>query len=209
MARFLVLFDVDSTLINEEAIEVLAEEAGVRAQVAEITEAAMRGELDFAQSLRLRVQMLEGIPESKLELVREKLTLTKGALELASAIHAKGGVAAAVSGGFNQLLEPVRMALELDFVKANDLEIVAGRLTGKVVDPIVDRPAKAAFLKTLQDQLGLPKEKTFAVGDGANDIEMIEKAGLGIAFCAKPALREHADISIDKRDLAEIIRLLP
>lgn len=209
MARFLVLFDVDSTLINEEAIEVLAEEAGVRAQVAEITEAAMRGELDFAQSLRLRVQMLAGIPQSKLELVREKLTLTHGAVELVAAIHSKGGVAAAVSGGFNQLLEPIRLALGLDFVKANDLQIESERLTGKVIEPIVDRSAKAEFLKILQDQLGLPQEKTIAVGDGANDIEMIQQAGLGIAFCAKPALREHADISIDKRDLAEIISLLP
>lgn len=209
MATFLVLFDVDSTLINEEAIEILAEEAGVQGQVAEITEAAMRGELDFSQSLKLRVQMLAGIPESKLEHVRAKLTLTPGALELVTAIHTKGGIAAAVSGGFNQLLDPIRLALELDFVKANDLEISSGKLTGKVLDPIVNRSAKAEFLKSLMQQLGLNRDRTIAVGDGANDIDMIQMAGLGIAFCAKPALREHADISIDKRDLAEIIRFLP
>lgn len=209
MARFLVVFDVDSTLINEEAIEVLAEEAGVRSEVADITAAAMRGELDFSQSLRRRVEMLAGIPQSKLDLVQTRLTLTQGALELVSAIHQKGGVAAAVSGGFHQLLEPIRLALSLDFVKANQLEVVAGKLTGKVLEPIVDRVAKAEYLQKLQNELELSKESTIAVGDGANDIEMIQRAGLGIAFCAKQILREHADVSIDTRDLAEIIKFLP
>jgi phosphoserine phosphatase len=209
VARFLVVFDVDSTLINEEAIEVLAEEAGVRSEVADITAAAMRGELDFSQSLRRRVEMLAGIPQSKLDLVQTRLTLTQGALELVSAIHQKGGVAAAVSGGFHQLLEPIRLALSLDFVKANQLEVVAGKLTGKVLEPIVDRVAKAEYLQKLQNELELSKESTIAVGDGANDIEMIQRAGLGIAFCAKQILREHADVSIDTRDLAEIIKFLP
>ena len=209
MARFLVVFDVDSTLINEEAIEVLADEAGVREQVAKITEAAMRGELDFSQSLKLRVGMLAGIPQGKLESVQQKLTLTKGAMELVSAIHQKGGLAAAVSGGFHELLEPIRSALNLDFVRANNLEISDGLLTGKVQDPVVDRAAKAEFLESIRQELGLSKEQTIAVGDGANDIAMIEQAGLGIAFCAKPALREVADVSIDNRDLAEIISLLP
>ncbi len=209
MARFLVVFDVDSTLINEEAIEVLAEESGVRNEVAQITAAAMRGEMDFSESLKLRVAMLAGIPESKLEQVRNRLTLTFGAIELVSAIHAQGGVAAAVSGGFNQLLEPIRSSLKLDFVKANDLEIVDGKLSGKVLEPIVDGSAKAEFLLSLQLELGLEREKTVAVGDGANDVKMIQQAGLGIAFCAKPALQEHAAVSIEKRDLAEIINLLP
>ncbi|MFM1994342.1 MAG: phosphoserine phosphatase SerB [Actinomycetota bacterium] len=209
MARFLVVFDVDSTLINEEAIEVLAEESGVRNEVAQITAAAMRGEMDFSESLKLRVAMLAGIPESKLEQVRNRLTLTFGAIELISAIHAQGGVAAAVSGGFNQLLEPIRSSLKLDFVKANDLEIVDGKLSGKVLEPIVDGSAKAEFLLSLQLELGLEREKTVAVGDGANDVKMIQQAGLGIAFCAKPALQEHAAVSIEKRDLAEIINLLP
>jgi phosphoserine phosphatase len=209
VARFLVVFDVDSTLINEEAIEVLAEESGVRNEVAQITAAAMRGEMDFSESLKLRVAMLAGIPESKLEQVRNRLTLTFGAIELISAIHAQGGVAAAVSGGFNQLLEPIRSSLKLDFVKANDLEIVDGKLSGKVLEPIVDGSAKAEFLLSLQLELGLEREKTVAVGDGANDVKMIQQAGLGIAFCAKPALQEHAAVSIEKRDLAEIINLLP
>lgn len=209
MASFLVVFDVDSTLINEEAIEVLAEEAGVRNQVAKITESAMRGELDFSKSLKLRVEMLAGIPQAKLESVQHKLTLTKGAIELVDAIHQKGGVAAAVSGGFHQLLTPIRAALKLDFVQANNLEIVAGRLTGKVQAPIIDRAAKADFLQSVREELGLTQEQTIAVGDGANDIDMIMRAGLGIAFCAKPALREVADVSIDNRDLAEIIGFLP
>ncbi len=209
MARFLVVFDVDSTLINEEAIEVLAEESGGRDEVAQITAAAMRGEMDFSESLKLRVAMLAGIPESKLEQVRNRLTLTFGAIELISAIHAQGGVAAAVSGGFNQLLEPIRSSLKLDFVKANDLEIVDGKLSGKVLEPIVDGSAKAEFLLSLQLELGLEREKTVAVGDGANDVKMIQQAGLGIAFCAKPVLQEHAAVSIEKRDLAEIINLLP
>ncbi len=209
MARLLVVFDGDSTLINEEAIEVLAEESGVRDEVAQITAAAMRGEMDFSESLKLRVAMLAGIPESKLEQVRNRLTLTFGAIELISAIHAQGGVAAAVSGGFNQLLEPIRSSLKLDFVKANDLEIVDGKLSGKVLEPIVDGSAKAEFLLSLQLELGLEREKTVAVGDGANDVKMIQQAGLGIAFCAKPVLQEHAAVSIEKRDLAEIINLLP
>ena len=209
MARFLVVFDVDSTLINEEAIEVLANEAGVREQVAQITAAAMRGELDFSQSLKLRVEMLAGIPQAKLESVQQKLTLTNGALDLVEAIHQKGGMAAAVSGGFHELLKPIRLALNLDFVKANSLEINAGLLTGKVREPIVDRAAKAEFLESIRQELGLTTEQTIAVGDGANDIAMIEQAGLGIAFCAKPALRQVADVSIDHRDLAEIISFLP
>lgn len=209
MASFLVVFDVDSTLINEEAIEVLAEEAGVRAEVARITAASMRGEVDFSESLRQRVKLLAGIPEARFDLVRKKLTLTEGASELVAAIHSRGGVAAAVSGGFNQLLEPIRSSLQLDYVKANDLEINLGKLTGRVIEPIIDRSAKADFLEELREQLGLKPQQTIAVGDGANDIEMIQTAGLGIAFCAKPALREHADISIETRNLAQIIELLP
>lgn len=209
MASFLVVFDVDSTLINEEAIEVLAEEAGVRAEVARITEASMRGEVDFSESLRQRVKLLAGIPEARLDLVRRKLTLTEGASELVAAIHSRGGVAAAVSGGFNQLLEPIRTSLQLDYIRANDLEINLGKLTGRVIEPIVDRSAKANFLEKLREQLGLQPQQTIAVGDGANDIEMIQTAGLGIAFCAKPALRQHADILIETRNLAQIIELLP
>jgi phosphoserine phosphatase len=209
MTRFLVVFDVDSTLINEEAIEVLAEQAGVRQQVEEITDLAMRGEIDFAESLRRRVSMLGGIAESKLEEVKAALSLTQGAQELIAAIHSKGGVAAAVSGGFSQLLDHVKQNLGLDFVQANQLEISNGALTGNVLDPIVDRAAKATFLRKLQTDLGLTSDMTIAVGDGANDIDMIAAAGLGIAFCAKPALKQHADLIIENRDLSDLIEYLP
>ena len=210
MTRFLVVFDVDSTLINEEAIEVLAEQAGVRKAVEAITEQAMLGEIDFAESLRRRVAMLEGISESKLAAVKASLTLTTGAKELISAIHSKGGKAAAVSGGFTQLLGNIKLDLALDYVHANELEISSnGVLTGRVTEPIVDRAAKARFLRQLQDDLNLTGEMTIAVGDGANDIDMIQAAGLGIAFCAKPALKQHADLVIDTRDLAGLIEYLP
>lgn len=209
MTRFLVVFDVDSTLINEEAIEVLAEQAGVRKAVEAITEQAMLGEIDFAESLRRRVAMLEGISESKLAAVKASLTLTTGAKELISAIHSKGGKAAAVSGGFTQLLGNIKLDLALDYVHANELEISNGVLTGRVTEPIVDRAAKARFLQQLQDDLNLTGEMTIAVGDGANDIDMIQAAGLGIAFCAKPALKQHADLVIDSRDLAGLIEYLP
>lgn len=169
----------------------------------------MRGEVDFSESLRQRVKLLAGIPEARLDLVRRKLTLTEGASELVAAIHSRGGVAAAVSGGFNQLLEPIRTSLQLDYVSANNLEINLGKLTGRVIEPIVDRSAKANFLEKLREQLGLQPQQTIAVGDGANDIEMIQTAGLGIAFCAKPGLRQHADILVETRNLAQIIELLP
>lgn len=208
MAKFLVIFDVDSTLINEEAIEVLAEQVGVRAEVAAITDLAMRGEIDFSESLRRRVAMLEGLPASQLEIVSEQLTLTKGARELIGSIHALGGKAGAVSGGFNQLLGGISRDLKLDFVRANDLIIQDGKLTGRVAEPIVDRSAKANFLQEVAASLNLMLDKVIAVGDGANDIEMIQVAGTGVAFCAKPALKQHADLIIDNRDLAELIPYL-
>ncbi len=205
MANFLVVFDVDSTLINEEAIEVLAEQVGVRAEVAEITDLAMRGEIDFAESLRRRVAMLEGLPERQLQTVSEQLTLTRGAKSLIENVHSLGGKAAAVSGGFNQLLSGIKSELGLDFVRANDLIIQDGKLTGQVAEPIIDRAAKADFLKDLAASLDLTLTKVMAVGDGANDIDMIRVAGTGVAFCAKPALKQHADLIIDNRDLAELI----
>ncbi|MEY3624878.1 MAG: phosphoserine phosphatase SerB [Actinomycetota bacterium] len=209
MTKFLVVFDVDSTLINEEAIELLAERAGTRDQVAEVTERAMRGELDFAQSLIERVATLQGLSESVLAEVAQELTPTLGARELIEAIHELGGKAAAVSGGFIQLLGPVKKALNFDFERANTLEVSEGRLTGRVLGKIIDRAAKAEALIEWSKQLGVPIEKTMAVGDGANDLGMMEVAALSVAFCAKPIVQEKAKIALNERDLSKLIPLLP
>ncbi|QKJ25330.1 phosphoserine phosphatase SerB [Aquiluna borgnonia] len=209
MTKFLVVFDVDSTLINEEAIELLAERAGTRDQVAEVTERAMRGELDFAQSLIERVATLQGLSESVLAEVAQELTPTLGARELIEAIHELGGKAAAVSGGFIQLLGPVKKALNFDFERANTLEVSEGRLTGRVLGKIIDRAAKAEALLEWSKQLGVPIEKTMAVGDGANDLGMMEVAALSVAFCAKPIVQEKAKIALNERDLSKLIPLLP
>lgn len=204
-----MVFDVDSTLIEDEAIELLAERAGKRQEVAEITERAMRGELDFAASLIERVSVLAGLPESVLEEVSKQLRPTKGAAELVTAIQARGGKAAAVSGGFIQLLAPVKKAIGFDFEKANTLEVVDGKLTGKVLGQIIDRQAKADALLAWAKELSVPLARTIAVGDGANDLGMMEIAGLSVAFCAKPIVRQNAKIALNQRDLALLIRLLP
>ena len=209
MTKFLVVFDVDSTLIEDEAIELLAERAGKRSEVAAITERAMRGELDFAASLVERVETLKGLPESVLSEISQLLKPTKGAAALVSAIHDRGGVAAAVSGGFIQLLGPVKNAIGFDFEKANTLEVVDGQLTGRVIGQIVDRQAKAEALLSWAAELKVPISKTIAVGDGANDLGMMEVAGLSVAFCAKPIVRQKAKIALNERDLASLIQLLP
>ena len=209
MARFLVVFDVDSTLIEDEAIDLLAERAGTKDLVSQITERAMRGELDFASSLIERVATFQDLPESALAETSERLRPTAGAAELIAEIQRRSGVAAAVSGGFTQLLTPLQAKLNLDAVLANSLEVRDGKLTGKVSGTIVDRGAKADFLRKLSSDLGIDPHLTIAVGDGANDIDMIRTAGLGIAFCAKPKLREAADLSVEIRDLRQLIGLLP
>jgi phosphoserine phosphatase len=209
LTRFLVVFDVDSTLIEDEAIELLAERAGKRKEVAAITERAMRGELDFAASLIERVGALAGLPESVLEEVSKELKPTKGAADLVAAIHARGGKAAAVSGGFIQLLAPVKEAIGFDFERANTLEVLDGKLTGKVLGQIIDREAKASALLAWAADLSVPQARTIAVGDGANDLGMMEVAGLSVAFCAKPIVRQNAKIALNQRDLALLIQLLP
>lgn len=204
-----MVFDVDSTLIEDEAIELLADRAGKRQEVAAITDRAMRGELDFAASLIERVSVLAGLPESVLEEVSRELKPTQGAAELVAAIHARGGKAAAVSGGFIQLLAPVKSAIGFDFEKANTLEVVDGKLTGKVLGQIIDRQAKAEALLAWAKDLSIPQARTIAVGDGANDLGMMEVAGLSVAFCAKPIVRQNAKIALNQRDLALLIQLLP
>ena len=209
MTGFLVVFDVDSTLINEEAIELLAEHSGNREKVAEITERSMRGEIDFSTSLIERVATLKGLPESVLEQTAQSLTPTKGASELIQEIHARGGLAAAVSGGFIQLLDGLKRELDLDYARANTLGVNDGMLTGEVVGELVNREAKARYLKLWAEDNGIPLDKTFAIGDGANDLGMMAIAGVSVAFCAKPIVRENAKVVIDERDLAKVIELLP
>ena len=209
MTKFLVVFDVDSTLINDEAIELLAERAGKRQEVAEVTSRAMRGELDFEESLRQRVLTLKGLDEAVLGEVSHQLSPTKGARELIEAIHERGGKAAAVSGGFIQLLNPIKQKLNFDMERANTLEVVDGKLTGKVIGKVIDRAAKADALMEWANQLEVSLDSTIAVGDGANDLGMLEVAGLSVAFCAKPVVQEKAKIALNERDLSLLIQLLP
>lgn len=209
MTKFLVVFDVDSTLINDEAIELLAERAGKRQEVAEVTERAMRGELDFEASLRQRVLTLKGLNEAVLGEVSQQLSPTDGAKELIEAIHKRGGTAAAVSGGFIQLLAPVKEKLNFDLERANTLEVVDGKLTGQVIGKVIDRAAKAEALLEWAQRLEVSPSKTIAVGDGANDLGMMEVAGLSVAFCAKPVVQQKAKIALNERDLSLLIQLLP
>jgi len=204
----LIVFDVDSTLIQGEVIEMLAERVGARAAVAEVTEAAMRGELDFAESLHRRVATLAGLPAEVLGDVAEHLELTPGARTTLRTLRRLGFHCGVVSGGFRQVIEPLAHELMLDFVAANELEIVDGRLTGRLVGPIVDRAGKAKALRDFAHQAGVPMEQTVAVGDGANDIDMLAAAGLGVAFNAKPAVREVADTSLSYPYLDTVLFIL-
>ncbi|MEN9749341.1 MAG: hypothetical protein RL149_419 [Actinomycetota bacterium] len=204
MTKFLVVFDVDSTLIEDEVIELLADVAGKRAEVAAVTERAMAGELDFAQSLVERVKSLEGLPVSVFEDVYDRIRITQGAKELIDAIHQAGGRVGAVSGGFNQVLAPLAEKLTLDFARANELEVVDGLLTGNVVGKIIDRAEKKNALLEWASLAGFDTAQTIAVGDGANDLEMMQAAGLSVAFNAKQIVRDQADIVIAKQDLAQL-----
>lgn len=208
-ARFLVVFDADSTLLRNEVIELIADEAGRGAEVAAATEAAMRGEVDFATSLRSRVRALEGVPLSAFARVRARVEPTPGAAELIAAIHDRGGVAAVVSGGFHEVLDHVAPSLGIDRWRANRLATTGDALSGAVDGDIVDAAAKAASLRAWADELGVPTARTIAVGDGANDLQMMAAAGLGLAFNAKPAVRAQADLVIGAVDLREVIPLLP
>ncbi|WP_426762792.1 phosphoserine phosphatase SerB [Pseudarthrobacter sp. 1G09] len=195
--RKLLIMDVDSTLIQQEVIELLAAYAGKRDEVAAVTEAAMRGELDFAQSLHARVAVLAGLPADVVNSVRHEVKLSEGAAELVSAFKTAGHPVAVVSGGFNQILEPIAVDLGLDYWQANELEIVDGALTGKVLGAVVDRAAKEKFLREWAAAEGIAMEHTIAVGDGANDLDMLGAAGIGVAFNAKPAVRAVADSAVN------------
>lgn len=204
----LIVFDVDSTLVQGEVIEMLAARAGAEGKVAAITEAAMRGELDFAESLEQRVATLAGLPASVMDDVAGQLELMPGARTTLRTLQRLGFRCGVVSGGFRRIIEPLAEELKLDFVAANELEIVDGTLTGRVVGTIVDRAGKAVALRAFAAQYGVPMEQTVAVGDGANDIDMLAAAGMGVAFNAKPALREVADASLSHPYLDTVLFLL-
>jgi phosphoserine phosphatase len=207
-AKRLIVFDVDSTLIQQEVIEMLAERVGAHESVAAITEAAMRGEMDFAESLRQRVATLEGLPVEVLDEVADELELTPGARTTLRTLRRLGFHCGVVSGGFRQIIDPLAHELMLDFVAANELEVVDGKLTGRLVGEIIDRAGKAKALRDFANQAGVPLEQTVAVGDGANDIDMLATAGLGVAFNAKPALREVADASLTYPYLDTVLFIL-
>jgi phosphoserine phosphatase len=207
-AKRLIVFDVDSTLIQGEVIEMLAERAGAEAAVAAVTEAAMSGELDFAESLHRRVATLAGLSAEVLDDVGEQIELTPGARTTLRTLRRLGYHCGIVSGGFRQVIDPLAHELKMDFVAANELEIVDGKLTGRVIGPVIDRAGKAKALRDFAAQAGVPMEQTVAVGDGANDIDMLSAAGLGVAFNAKPALREVADASLSHPYLDTVLFIL-
>ena len=206
----LLVLDVDSTLSNEEGIDEIAREAGesVQRAVADITARAMAGELDFVQSLHERVKALHGLPLEALARVSTRISATEGAKALVEAVHDAGGKVCAVSGGFHELVDPLARSLGLDDWRANRLAHDGHVLTGALAGPIVDASAKRTTLLEWSDQFGVPRERIIAVGDGANDLLMLEAAGVSVAFCAKQVVRDVADVAIDQRDLSLVIGLL-
>ncbi|MEV4015351.1 phosphoserine phosphatase SerB [Nonomuraea angiospora] len=207
-AKRLIVMDVDSTLIQGEVIELLAAHAGCLDEVAKVTEQAMRGELDFAESLRRRVALLEGLPAEVFEEVRKEVVLTPGARTLVRTLKRLDYRFAIVSGGFTQITDGLVEELGIDYSAANVLEVIDGRLTGRVVGEIVDRPGKARALERFAREAGLPISQTVAIGDGANDLDMIAVAGLGVAFNAKPVVRQAADTAVNTPYLDSILYLL-
>jgi phosphoserine phosphatase len=208
VTRFLVLLDVDSTLIENEVIELLAEEAGSLAEVAAITFKAMNGELDFEASLRSRVATLEGLPDSVFATVGARVRVTDGVSTMVDAVHAAGGAVGVVSGGFHEVVDPIAERLGLDYWRANRLEVVGGALTGGLVGPIIDAAAKAATLREWAHDFGVPLAQTVAVGDGANDLPMMAITGLAVGFDAKAPVRDEANVIMDVRDLSQLLPLL-
>ncbi len=207
-SKHLVVMDADSTLLQDEVIDLLADECGCAEEVSKITEAAMAGEIDFAESLRRRVALLAGLPVSVLDDVRAKIRLTPGARTLLRTLRRLGYVPAVVSGGFVEVLAPLLRELDVTHFEANHLEIVDGALTGQLTGDIVDRAGKARALRRFAEEVGVPLEQTVAVGDGANDIDMLSVAGLGIAFNAKPVVREHADAALSVPYLDAVLYFL-
>jgi phosphoserine phosphatase len=204
----LVVMDVDSTLIQDEVIDLLAERAGVLDEVAEITERAMRGEIDFAESLKERVALLAGLPAEALDETARRIRLTPGARTLCRTLRRLGFRVCLVSGGFREVIAPLAEQLEVDGLRANALEIVEGRLTGRVTGVIVDRHGKREALEEFAREFGIPVARTIAIGDGANDLDMLDAAGLGIAFNAKPVVQAAADTAVNAPYLDSVLFLL-
>ena len=207
-AKRLVLLDMDSTLIQQEVIDLIAKHAGKLDEVSQITESAMTGELDFSQALSARVSLLAGLDQSVIELVRKEITLTNGAKKLIETLHKQGHKVGVVSGGFLDVIEPILKELKIDFYRANKLEISNGKLTGKTAGEIIDRVAKLNSLKEFAEIEGVELSQTVAIGDGANDLDMIEAAGLGIAFNAKPKVAAAAATTISTSDLSTVLLLM-
>jgi phosphoserine phosphatase len=204
----LVVLDVDSTLIQQEVIELLADFAGVMPEVKVITDQAMSGQLDFKQSLEKRVGLLEGLSEEIFAQLKAQISLTPGVTELISAVHARGGRIGAVSGGFSQILAPLAEEIGLDYWMANSLEVIDGTLTGRVTGAIIDADAKASALKSWANDAGISTQETIAIGDGANDIQMLQSAGYAVAFRPKAVLRQYADLVIEENSLLPLIEKL-
>lgn len=204
----LLVMDVDSTLVQEEVIDLLGDEAGVGQQVADITERAMRGELDFRQALEERVATLEGLSESIFDKVYARIHFNKNAKELVAELHARGYKVGLVSGGFHETVDRLAAEAGIDYVKANHLEVVDGVLTGKTYGDIVTKEIKVQKLRDWAIENELVLSQTIAMGDGANDLPMIHEAGIGIAFCAKPIVRQQAPYQINEPDLYKVIEIL-
>ena len=207
-AKHLVVMDADSTLLQDEVIDLLAEACGCVDKVSEITERAMAGEIDFAESLRQRVALLKGMPASILVDVRAKIRLTPGARTLLRTLQRLGYVPAVVSGGFVEVLAPLLADLGVDLLEANRLEIIDGVLSGHLASAVVDRAGKARALRRFAEEVGVPLQQTVAVGDGANDIDMLSIAGLGIAFNAKAVVKQHADAALSVPYLDAVLYFL-
>ena len=204
----LLVMDVDSTLVQEEVIDLLGDEAGVGQQVADITERAMRGELDFRQALEERVATLEGLSESIFDKVYARIHFNKNAKELVAELHARGYKVGLVSGGCHETVDRLAAEAGIDYVKANHLEVVDGVLTGKTYGDIVTKEIKVQKLRDWAAENELVLSQTIAMGDGANDLPMIHEAGIGIAFCAKPIVRQQAPYQINEPDLYKVIEIL-
>jgi phosphoserine phosphatase len=207
-SKRLIVMDMDSTLVQMEGIDELAKEAGVGPRVAQITERAMNGELNFKEALRERVRLLKGLPEETLQKVYDRIPFTPGAKELIRVLQKMGYKTAVLSGGFNYFTDRLKKELNLDYAYSNQLEIIGGKLTGEVLGDIVDGTRKGELTEEITAKEGLSLDQVIAIGDGANDLLMIGKAGLGIAFNAKPKVREAAQYSITRKNLDSILYLL-